>query len=53
MHAKISVEKLSPFLPDNLTDKEEIEVIFDIVSPNLREGASYSQDIDIKQKIKI
>ena len=49
--AKISVEKLSPFLPDELTDKEEIEV-YDIVSPNLREGASYSQDIDIKQKIK-
>ena len=49
--AKISVEKLSPFLPDELTDEEEIEV-YNIISPNLREGASYSQDIDIKQKIK-
>ena len=49
--AKISVEKLSPFLPDELTDEEEIEV-YNNISPNLREGASYSQDIDIKQKIK-
>ena len=49
--SKISSEKLSPFLPDELTDEEEIEV-YNIISPNLREGASYSQDIDIKQKIK-
>jgi len=49
--AKISVEKLSPFLPDELTEEEKVEV-YDIISPNLREGASYSQNIDIKQRIK-
>jgi len=49
--AKMSVEKLSPFLPDELTEEEKIEV-YDIISPNLREGASYSQNIDIKQRIK-
>jgi len=49
--AKISVEKLSPFLPDELTEEEKVEV-YDIISPNLREGASYSQSIDIKQRIK-
>ena len=49
--SKMSSEKLSPFLPNELTDEEKIEV-YNIVSPNLREGASYSQDIDIKQKIK-
>ena len=49
--AKMSVEKLSPFLPDELTEEEKVEV-YDIISPNLREGASYSQSIDIKQRIK-
>ena len=49
--AKMSVEKLSPFLPDELTEEEKVEV-YDIISPNLREGASYSQNIDIKQRIK-
>ena len=49
--AKISSEKLNPFLPDELTEEEKIEV-YDIISPNLREGASYSQNIDIKQRIK-
>ena len=49
--AKISVEKLTPFLPDELTEEEKVEV-YDIISPNLREGASYSQSIDIKQRIK-
>ena len=49
--SKMSSEKLSPFLPDELTDEEKIEV-YNIISPNLREGASYSQNIDIKQKIK-
>ena len=49
--AKISSEKLNPFLPDELTEEEKVEV-YDIISPNLREGASYSQNIDIKQRIK-
>ncbi len=49
--AKISSDKLNPFLPDELTEEEKIEV-YDIISPNLREGASYSQNIDIKQRIK-
>ena len=57
--AKISFEKFKPFVPSELTDEEAKEV-FDIVSQNLqeeqvsvliKENASYSNEINIKNKI--
>ena len=41
----------TPFLPDVLS-KEEKNMVFDIVSPTLKENATYSQNIDYKQAIQ-
>jgi hypothetical protein len=52
--SKVSFEDFSNFLPTELSDKEKEEV-YNIVKPVVKEGlnenASYSQDIDIKQRI--
>ena len=54
--AKISLEKLKPMLPSELKD-EEVEEIFNIISSvvkeQLNENASYSQNIDIFDKIDL
>jgi hypothetical protein len=53
--SKISFEKFEPFVPSVLTPEEKQEV-YQIVSgkiqETLNENASYSQHIDVKQKIK-
>jgi hypothetical protein len=53
--AKVSLEKFEPFMPSVLTPEEKQEV-YQIVSgkmqEQLNENASYSQHIDVKQKIK-
>ena len=53
--SKVSFEKFEPFVPSVLTPEEKQEV-YQIVSGKmpgqLNENASYSQHIDIKQKIK-
>jgi len=58
--AKISSDKLSPFLPDELDDKEKEEV-FNILRPiikeeitnviTLNENASYQKDINLIEKL--
>lgn len=52
--SKISLEKLSPMLPSELSD-EEVEEVFNIMSNKvqevLTENASYSQNIDVMEKI--
>ena len=49
--SKVSFEKFEPFLPSVLTPEEKQEV-YQTVSGKIQENASYSQHIDIKQKIK-
>lgn len=53
--SKVSFEKFEPFVPSVLTPEEKQEV-YQIVSgkmqEQLNENASYSQHIDVKQKIK-
>ena len=53
--SKVSFEKFEPFVPSDLTPEEKQEV-YQIVSgkiqEQLNENASYSQHIDVKQKIK-
>ena len=52
--AKQSPESFYKFLPSNLTDDEKIEIfgyIQDVVKESLNENASYSKDIDYKNKI--
>jgi nicotinamide mononucleotide adenylyltransferase len=49
--AKVSFEKFEPFLPSVLTPEEKQEV-YQTVSGKIQENVSYSQHIDIKQKIK-
>ena len=52
--SKISLEKLKPMLPSELSD-EEVEEVFNIMSDKvqevLTENASYSQQIDVDDKI--
>ena len=52
--SKISLEKLKPLLPSELSD-EEAEEVFNIMSDKvqevLTENASYSKEINIKEKI--
>ena len=52
--SKISLEKLKPMLPSELSD-EEVEEVFNIMSDKvqevLTENASYSQQIDVVDKI--
>ncbi len=52
--AKVSFEDFAKFLPTELSDDEK-ETVYNIVKPvvkeSLNENASYSQDIDIKQRI--
>jgi hypothetical protein len=52
--SKISLEKLKPMLPSELSD-EEVEEVFNIISDKvqevLTENASYSQHIDVMEKI--
>ncbi len=52
--AKDSFEDFAKFLPTELSDDEK-ETVYNIVKPvvkeSLNENASYSQDIDIKQRI--
>ena len=52
--SKISLEKLKPMLPSELSD-EEVEEVFNIISDKvqevLTENASYSQQIDVVDKI--
>ena len=52
--AKVSFEDFAKFLPTELSDDEK-ETVYNIVKPvvkeSLDENASYSQDIDIKQRI--
>ena len=52
--SKISLEKLKPMLPSELSD-EEVEEVFNIMSNKvqevLTENASYSQQIDVVDKI--
>ena len=54
--SKISLEKLKPLLPSELSD-EEAEEVFNIMSDKvqevLTENASYSQNIDIFDKIDL
>ena len=52
--AKQSPEAFYQFLPSNLTDDEKIEIfgyIQDVVTEEINENASYSKDIDYKNKI--
>lgn len=53
--SKVSFKKFEPFIPSVLTPEEKQEV-YQIVSGKMREqlneNASYSQHIDVKQKIK-
>jgi len=52
--AKQSPESFYKFLPSNLTDDEKLEIfgyIQDVVKESLNENASYSKDIDYKNKI--
>ncbi len=52
--SKISLEKLKPMLPSELSD-EEVEEVFNIMSDKvqevLTENTSYSQQIDVMEKI--
>jgi len=52
--AKVSFEDFAKFLPTELSNDEK-ETVYNIVKPvvkeSLNENASYSQDIDIKQRI--
>lgn len=52
--AKVSFEDFDKFLPTELSDEEK-ETVYNIVKPvvkeSLNENASYSKDIDIKQRI--
>ena len=52
--SKISQEKLSPMLPSELSD-EEVEQVYNIVADKIQEvlteNASYSQNIDVVDKI--
>ncbi len=52
--SKISLEKLKPLLPSELSD-EEVEEVFNIMSDKvqevLTENASYSQQIDVMEKV--
>ena len=54
--SKVSLEKLKPMLPSELKD-EEVEEVFNIISSvvkeQLNENASYSQNIDIFDKIDL
>ena len=47
----ISKEKFEQFIPDFLTEKEKQD-IYVMLTNEIQEQASYSQDIDVKQKIK-
>ena len=52
--SKISQEKLKPMLPSELSD-EEVEQVYNIVADKIQEvlteNASYSQHIDVQEKI--
>ena len=52
--SKISLEKFKPFVPSELSD-EEVEEVYNIVADKiqevLNENASYSQNIDVMEKI--
>ena len=48
--SKISLEKLIPMLPSELTD-EEAEEVYNLVSNKIQENASYSQQINVVDKI--
>ncbi len=52
--SKISLEKFKPFVPSELSD-EEVEQVFNIVADKIQEvlteNASYSQQIDVMEKI--
>jgi len=52
--SKISLEKFKPFVPSELSD-EEVEQVFNIVADKIQEvlteNASYSQHIDVMEKI--
>ena len=52
--AKVSFENFSRFLPTELSDEEKetaYNIVKSVVKESLNENASYSQDIDIKQRI--
>ncbi len=52
--AKVSFENFSRFLPAELSDEEKetaYNIVKSVVKESLNENASYSQDIDIKQRI--
>ena len=52
--AKVSFENFSKFLPTELSDEEKetaYNIVKSVVKESLNENASYSQDIDIKQRI--
>ena len=52
--SKISLDKFKPFVPSELSD-EEVEQVFNIVADKIQEvlteNASYSQHIDVMEKI--
>ena len=52
--SKISLDKFKPFVPSELSD-EEVEQVFNIVADKIQEvlteNASYSQNIDVIEKI--
>jgi hypothetical protein len=52
--SKISLEKFKPFVPSELSD-EEVEQVYNIVADKIQEvlteNASYSKEINIKEKI--
>ena len=53
--SKVSFEKFEPFVPSVLTPEEKQEVyqiVYGKIQEQLNENASYSQHIDVKQKIK-
>jgi hypothetical protein len=52
--AKVSFENFSRFLPTELSDEEKetaYNIVKSVVKESLNENASYSKDIDIKQRI--
>jgi GNAT superfamily N-acetyltransferase len=52
--AKVSFENFSRFLPAELSDEEKetaYNIVKSVVKESLNENASYSKDIDIKQRI--
>jgi len=52
--SKISLEKFKPFVPSELSD-EEVEQVYNVVADKIQEvlteNASYSQNIDVMEKI--